>query len=157
MAELEVTVPENSQNIEGVVTIQAPLARVFEAYTDPDLLVRWWGRGNPMKVYEYDCRSGGAWHIAELTEDGTEHAFTGSVHEVAPNERIIQTFEYLGMPERGHVALERADFRSVGNGTTEIRTLSTFQSAADRDGMVASGMETGWRQSIEALGKLIEA
>lgn len=156
MASLKVTVPENSQNIEGIVTIAAPLEKVFEAYTDADLLAQWWGRGNPMKIHHYECRSGGAWHIAEIAGDGSEHAFAGCIHEVAENERIIQTFEYLGLPERGHVALERADFVAIDGNTTEIRTLSTFQTREDRDGMVASGMEGGWRQSIEALGRLIE-
>ena len=121
MATLKVTVPEASQNIEGIVTIKAPLEKVFEAYVDHG-----------------------------------EHGFTGSIHEVATNERIIQTFEYLGLPERGHVALERADFAAVDPQTTEIRTLSTFQSREDRDGMVSSGMEAGWRQSVEALGRLVE-
>jgi hypothetical protein len=62
----------------------------------------------------------------------------------------------MGMPERGHVFLERADFVAVDANTTEIRTLGTAQSLADRDGMIQSGAETGWRQSVEALGKLLE-
>jgi hypothetical protein len=52
--------------------------------------------------------------------------------------------------------LERADFLAVDDRTTEIRTLSTAQSREDRDGMVASGMESGWRESVEALGRLVE-
>ena len=155
MAILEVTVPESSQNIIGVARIKAPRERVFEAYTNPDLFAKWWCRGNPMTIYRYDCKSGGYWHIAERTPGG-EHEFIGSFHEVAVNERIIQTFEYLGMPERGHVFLERSEFVAIDERTTEIRTLSTAQSQAERDGMVASGMEGGWRQSVEALGRLLE-
>ena len=156
MARLEVTVPEDSQNIEGVVTIRAPLAKVFEAYRDPALFAQWWCRGNPMKVHHFDCRDGGSWHITELSEDGKEHSFCGCFHEVASNERIVQTFEYLGMPERGHVMLERASFVAVDAGTTEIRTTGTAQSRQDRDGMIASGAEAGWRQSVNALGRLLE-
>jgi uncharacterized protein YndB with AHSA1/START domain len=156
MATLKVTIPENSQNIEGVATLRAPLERVFEAFVDPELFAKWWCRGNPMKVHHFDCSDGGRWHIAEQTGDGNEYEFTGSFHEVAPNERIIQTFEFLGLPERGHVMLERADFVRIDASTTEIRTLSTAQSREARDGMVASGLEDGWRQSVEALGRLIE-
>lgn len=156
MAKLNVTIPENSQNIAGVVTIHAPLEKVFAAYADPALFTRWWGRGNPMTVHRFDCTSGGGWHVAEQAADGNSYEFTGSFHEVATNERIVQTFEYLGMPERGHVALERADFVAIDDSMTEIRTLSTFQSQQDRDGMVASGMESGWRESVEALGRLVE-
>ena len=156
MAELEIEVPENSQNIVGVVTIKAPLEKVFEAYTTETLFAKWWCRGNPMTVHRFECRDGGGWHIVERSEDGNEYEFLGSFHEVSANERIVQTFEYLGMPERGHVFLERADFVAIDTGVTEIRALSTAQSREDRDGMVASGMEAGWRQSVEALGRLLE-
>lgn len=156
MAHLQVTVPENSQNILGTVTIHAPLAKVFAAYTQEDLFVRWWCRGNAMKVYHFDCQDGGSWHIAEQSEDGNEYEFTGCFHEVAPDQRIVQTFEFLGMPERGHVLLEKVEFVAMGERTTEIRTHSTAMTQADRDGMVASGMESGWQQSVEALGKLLE-
>lgn len=156
MADLKVTIPENSQNIVGLVTIKAPLAKVFEAYTERDLFAKWWGRGKELAVHRFDCRDGGAWHIAEPNEDGPDFEFYGTFHEVAENERIVQTFEFLGMPERGHVLLERADFVAVDPHTTEIRTLSTAQSREARDGMVASGMESGWRESIAALGRLVE-
>lgn len=155
MATLKVTVPENSQNIEGIVRINAPLEKVFAAHIDQALFSQWWCRGNAMTVHHFDGSTGGWWHIAERSDQG-EYEFMGTFHEVAANERIVQTFEYLGMPERGHVALERADFVAIDDGTTEIRTLTTFQSREDRDGMVSSGMEAGWRQSIEALGRLIE-
>jgi uncharacterized protein YndB with AHSA1/START domain len=156
MATLKVKAPEGTQNIEGLVAIRAPLERVFGAYTDAKLVAQWWGRGQPMQIIRYDCRDGGGWHVALHEPDGTEHAFLGCFHEVTANTRIIQTFEYMGMPERGHVLLERADFLAIDANTTEIRTLTTAQSLADRDGMVQSGMEAGWRQSIEALGRLLE-
>lgn len=156
MAKLEVTIPENSQNVLGVATLNAPLEKVFRAYTDETLFAKWWGRGNPLKVHRFDCRDGGGWHVAERSKDGKEHEFMGSFHEVAANERIVQTFEYLGTPERGHVFLERADFVAIDAHTTEIRTLGTAQTREDRDGMIASGAEAGWRQSVEALGRLVE-
>ncbi|MDV2997393.1 MAG: hypothetical protein N4J56_007098 [Chroococcidiopsis sp. SAG 2025] len=110
-----------------------------------------------MKVYRFDCRDGGSWHIAERAEDGNEYEFTGYFHEVAQNRRIVQTFEFLGMPERGHVMLEKAEFVAINDRITEIRTHSTAMNQEDRDDMVASGMESGWRQSVEALGKLLES
>ncbi|MGB3296335.1 MAG: SRPBCC domain-containing protein [Phormidesmis sp.] len=157
MANLKVTVPENSQNILGTVTINAPLAKVFEAYTQEELFTSWWCRGNPMKVHYFDCKDGGSWHITEQSEDGKEYEFIGCFHEVAKDERIVQTFEFLGMPERGHVMLEKAEFVAIDERTTEIRSQSTAMSQEERDGMVVSGMESGWRQSIEALGKLLES
>lgn len=157
MADLKVTVPENSQNILGTVTINAPLEKVFEAYTKEELFASWWFGGNQMKVYRFDCQDGGSWHITGQSEDGREDEFIGCFHEVAQNQRIVQTFEYLGMPERGHVFLEKSEFAAIDERTTEIRTHSTAMSQEERDGMVASGMESGWRQSVEALGKLLES
>jgi uncharacterized protein YndB with AHSA1/START domain len=83
MAHLKVTVPENSQNILGTVTINASLEKVFEAYIKEELFTKWWCRGNPMKVYRFDCQDGGSWHIAEQSEDGNEYEFTGCFHEVS--------------------------------------------------------------------------
>jgi uncharacterized protein YndB with AHSA1/START domain len=157
MAHLKVIVPDNSQNILGTVTIHATLEKVFEAYTKEELFAKWWCRGNLMKVYRFDCQDGGSWHLAEKAEDGKEYEFTGCFHEVAKNQRIVQTFEFLGMPERGHVMLEKAEFVAIDEYTTEIRTHSTAMSIEDRDGMVASGMESGWRQSVDALGRLLES
>ena len=98
-----------------------------------------------MTIHQFECVAGGRWHIAEHAEDGNDYEFMGSFREVAPNERIIQTFEFLGIRERGQVSLERADFIVIDAGTTEIRTRSTAQRREARDGMVASGMEGGWR------------
>jgi uncharacterized protein YndB with AHSA1/START domain len=157
MAHLKVTVPENSQNILGIVTINATLEKVFQAYIKEELFAKWWCRGKKMKVYRFDCKDGGSWHIAEQSSDGNEYEFTGCFHEVTKDRRIVQTFEFLGMPERGHVMLEKIEFVAVDEHTTEIRTHSTAMNQQDRDSMVASGMESGWRQSIEALGKLLES
>jgi hypothetical protein len=60
------------------------------------------------KYVQFDCQSDGSWHIAEPAEDGNQYAFIGCFHEAAIDERIVQTFEFLGMLERGHVMLEKA-------------------------------------------------
>lgn len=158
MATLKVIIPEDSkQNIEGVTTIKAPLEKVFEAHTNLDLFKQWYMRGNEAIVTKFDPVSGGSWHFGEKAEDGNVYDFCGTYHEVAPNERIVWTFEFLGMPERGHVSIERMDFIKVDDNTTEIRTHSTFMSEADRTGMLENGMEQGWRETVEALGALVEA
>jgi uncharacterized protein YndB with AHSA1/START domain len=150
VAKLTLTVPEQSQNIQGVAVIKAPLEKVFEAHTNADLFKQWFARGNDATIHKFDARSGGAWHLTERSAEG-EYSFCGSYHEVAKNERIIWTFEFLGLPERGHVAIERMDLVRIDDNTTEIRTLSTYQTVADRDGMVQSGMEAGWREGLEAM------
>lgn len=155
MANLKIEAPENSQNIIGISTINAPLEKAFEAFVDVDLFKQWWSRGNEMTVYKFEAVDGGSWHIAEKSEEG-EWEFFGTFHEVAKNKRIVQTFEFLGMPERGHVGLQFATFKAIDDNTTEIQEVHVSQSAEDRNGMIESGMEDGWRASVEALGKLLE-
>lgn len=156
MATLRVEIPENSQNILGTTTINAPLEKVFDAYVNKDLFPKWFSGGFKMKVHSFEAKSGGHWHISNFADDGTEYEFVASFHEIAKNERVIWTFEYLGLPERGHVALEKMTFHRVDEKTTEIYTVSTYQSIEERNAMVESGMEDGWRLSIETLEKVLQ-
>jgi len=75
--------------------------------------------------------------------EGNEYAFHGVYHEVLAPERIIQTFEYEGLPEKGHVAIETVRFESLPGNRTKLMCQSVFHSVADRDGMMQSGMEKG--------------
>ena len=78
------------------------------------------------------------------------------MHEVTAPERIIQTFEFEGMPERGHVSLEIARLEELPGGRTKVVVQSIFSSVADRDGMIQSGMERGVTQGYDKLDTLIE-
>jgi uncharacterized protein YndB with AHSA1/START domain len=156
MATLKVEIPENSQNILGTITINAPLEKVFEAHVNKELFEKWFSGGFKMKIHSFEAKSGGNWHITNIDNNGTEYEFVASFHEIAKNERVIWTFEFLGMPERGHVALEKMTFRKVDEKTTEIHTVSTYQSVEERNTMVESGMEDGWRMAIETLEKVAQ-
>jgi uncharacterized protein YndB with AHSA1/START domain len=156
MANVQLTVEPNSQNINIVVTLKAPLEKVYHAYTDQAMLEKWWGQGQPFEMDYFVPGTGGKWRYIQKGPDGNEYAFHGCFHAMEENKMAIQTFEFEGLPESGHVALERADFIKVSDNETEVRITSTFQSVADRDGMVASGMEGGFRASIDALSKLVE-
>jgi hypothetical protein len=66
----QVTVPEGKQNILGIATIDAPVDKVFQAFTDRELFARLWCRGNPLRVHHFDNRDRGAWHVAGRSEGG---------------------------------------------------------------------------------------
>lgn len=100
--------------------------------------------------------SGGRWRYIHKDAQGHEFGFHGVNHEVLPPERIIGTFEYEGSPEKGHVMLETVHFEALPGGRTKITTQSVFQSIADRDGMIRSGMEHGQVDSHERLDELLE-
>jgi uncharacterized protein YndB with AHSA1/START domain len=135
----------------------APRDLVFKAFSDPKLIVKWLGpRGYEMKIDKYESKSGGYYRYIHKDGKGNEYAFHGVIHEVAKPERIIQTFEFEGLPEKGHVTLDTARFEELPGGRTKVILQSVFQSVADRDGMMQSGMERGVKDSHERLDELLE-
>ncbi|PVZ11123.1 SRPBCC family protein [Actinomycetospora cinnamomea] len=131
----------------------APVANVFRAHVDPDLVKRWLGPRNlTMEIHRFDAETGGAYRYTHRDDDG-EYVFYGSFHEVRPTERIVQTFSYEGFPDS--VTLETMTFTDLGDGRTRIEGLSLFESIEARDAMVASGMEVGVREGYEQLDELL--
>jgi uncharacterized protein YndB with AHSA1/START domain len=131
----------------------APRDLVFRAYTDPDLLVQWLGpRRLTMTLDQYEVRDGGRWRYIHTGPDGDEHAFHGFFHGTPSPDGIVQTFEYEGVP--GHVMLDTTTLEDRDDRTL-VRTVSSFQSVEDRDGMVAAGMEEGVSDSGERLEELL--
>jgi uncharacterized protein YndB with AHSA1/START domain len=132
----------------------APRDRVWQAMTKPELVAKWWGRGNKVVVERMELEPGGHWRFVEHSDHGT-HGFEGRYSEIVPPERVVQTFEWDGMP--GHVVLETMTLEDLGDGRTKLVNLSLFMTAADRDGMMSSGMEEGMAQSYEALDRVLAA
>jgi uncharacterized protein YndB with AHSA1/START domain len=135
----------------------APRGLVFRAYTDPKLYTQWLGpRRLAMTLETFEPRNGGMWRYIHEDQDGNEYAFRGVYHEVTAPERIIGTFGFEGLPEKGHVILETVKFESLPGDRTKLTTQSVFQSVADRDGMLRSGMEEGVNEGYERLDELLE-
>jgi len=135
----------------------APRELVFKAHIDPELYVKWLGpRGYTMKLEKFEPRSGGAWRYIHKDKDGHEFAFHGVNHEVLFPERLIGTFEFEGLPEKGHVEMDTAKFEELPEGRTKLTVQAVYQSVADRDGMISSGMEKGVSEGYERLDELLE-
>lgn len=129
---------------------------VFKAFTDPELYVQWLGpRRLKMTLEKFEPKSGGSWRYTHKDEKGNEFGFHGVNHEVTFPERIIGTFEFEGLPEKGHVSLETVRFEELPGGRTRLTNVTVFQTVADRDGMLQSGMEKGMSESFERLDELI--
>jgi uncharacterized protein YndB with AHSA1/START domain len=132
----------------------APRQLVFKAYTDPDLIPKWWGpRYLTTTVDKMDVKVGGRWRYVQRDADGNEYAFNGEYREIVPPDRLSYTFEFEGMP--GHIVLETVLFEER-DGKTKVTVTSLFRSKEDRDGMLQSGMEEGARDSQERLAELLE-
>ena len=134
----------------------APRELVFKAFTDPELYVQWLGpRRLKMTLEKFEPKSGGSWRYTHKDEKGNEFGFHGVNHEVTFPERIIGTFEFEGLPEKGHVSLETVRLEELPGGRTRLTNVTVFQTVADRDGMLKSGMEKGLSESFERLDELI--
>ena len=131
----------------------APRDRVWRAYTEPDLIAQWWGRGNKLVIERMEVVRGGHWRVVEHSPDGETHGFEGRFREVTPKDRISRTFEWDGMP--GYTILETAEFFDTPDGRTRMVGTSLFFSPEERDGMLHSGMEGGLNESYAALDRLL--
>jgi uncharacterized protein YndB with AHSA1/START domain len=134
----------------------APRELVFRAFTDPELVIKWLGpRRLKMTIERYESKNGGAYRYTHEDTNGNKFVFSGVNHEVLAPERIIGTFEFEGLPERGHVALQTAKFEALPGGRTRVTSQSVFQTVADRDGMLQSNMERGLKDSFERLDEVL--
>lgn len=144
-----ITLPSDTE-ICMTRVLDAPRQLVWAAMTQPEHLKRWWGRGNPLDI-TLDFRPGGSYRYVEHS-DGTEYAFRGEIREIVAPERVVQTFEFEGLP--GHIAVETLVLDEK-DGKTTVTITSVFDNQEDRDGMLQSGMETGANQSYDALDALL--
>jgi uncharacterized protein YndB with AHSA1/START domain len=150
-ATAKVTTPTDREiRIERV--FNAPRDRVWKAFTDPKLVAQWWGRGNKLVIERMEVERGGHWRFVEHGPEGV-HGFEGRYREVTPEERLVHTFEWDGMP--GHVIVETVTLEDIGSERTRVVTVSLFHTTEERDGMLAAGMEQGLNESYAALDGLL--
>ena len=138
-------------------TFDAPREEVWKAFTDPEIVPRWWGkRGSTTTVVEMDVRPGGAWRYVSSAPDREDVAFYGEYLEVTPPERIRWTFmfdvEGLG-PQGGP---ETHTFEDLG-GRTTIRSVGHFDSVESIDGALATGMVGGAIETWDRLAEVLAA
>lgn len=146
-----ITTPTDREiHIERIVN--GPRSQVWRAFTDPELVAKWWGRGNKLTIEKHEPVRGGHWRYVEHTDHGA-FGFEGRYREVTPEERIVRSFEWDGMP--AHVLIETLTLQDLGDGRTKILMDSLFHSREERDGMMQSGMEGGLNESLDALDRLL--
>jgi uncharacterized protein YndB with AHSA1/START domain len=151
-----ITAEPGRQEIFITREFDAPRDLVFKAFTDPRLLIQWLGPQRlTMTVETFESKTGGSWRFIHKDKDGNAYGFHGVHHEIAPPERVIRTFEFEGLPEKGHTSLETARFEEMPGGRTKLITQSVFQSVADRDDMIQSGMEEGVNESYNRLDDVL--
>jgi uncharacterized protein YndB with AHSA1/START domain len=152
-----VTAEPGKQEVFITREFDAPRELVFKAHTDPDLYAQWLGpRGYEMVLETFEPHSGGRYRYIHKDPQGNEYGFHGVFHEIS-EALMIQTFEFEGLPEKGHVTLDTMRLEKLPGDRTRITVQSVFQSVADRDGMIQSGMERGVREGYERLDERLAA
>jgi uncharacterized protein YndB with AHSA1/START domain len=133
----------------------APRQLVYKAWTTPELVKRWWsGHRGEVKSAEIDLRVGGRWRYVMVADGGFEVAFHGEYREIVPNERIVATEVYEGVPEVE--ALNTVTFAEAV-GRTTLSMLVQHASKEARDAHMASGMEAGMREAMDLLERVANA
>jgi uncharacterized protein YndB with AHSA1/START domain len=146
-----VTLPTDEQ-ILITREFDAPKDLVYKAYTTPELVMRWWsGRRGEMTSAEIDLRVGGTWRYVMVAHGGQEVAFHGEYREIVPNERIVTTEVYEGIPDGDDdPALNIVTFTEA-DGRTTLTILMQVSSKEIRDMIIDSGMEGGMQEGMDLL------
>ena len=149
-----VTLPTDEQ-ILITRAFDAPQHLVYKAFTTPELVKRWWhaNRGE-MTIAEIDLRVGGNWRYVMVTDGGVEVGFHGEYREIVPNERIVSTEIYEGLPEvvseEEAATVNTATFAEA-DGRTTLTILVQATSKVSRDAIIDSGMEAGLQDALDLL------
>jgi uncharacterized protein YndB with AHSA1/START domain len=142
------------RQIKAERVFNAPRDKVYKAMTDPELIPKWWGRRKDTTIVEeMDVRVGGRWRFVSESDDGTQ-GFSGTFRELDEPVRVVQTFEWDGMP--GYISVDAMDLEDLGDGRTKVVSTSTFHFPEERDGMLSSGMEIGMGETYDRLEELLE-
>jgi uncharacterized protein YndB with AHSA1/START domain len=154
-----VTLPADTQ-IKIVREFNAPRHLVYKAYTTPELIKRWWNaKRGVVTVAEVDLRVGGKWRYVMVTPDGVDVGFHGEFREIIPNQRIVSTEIFEGIPgmemppeqsDDDAAAVNTVTFTEK-NGRTTATTLSEYPSREVRDLVIESGMEAGMQDAMDLL------
>ena len=132
----------------------APKHLVYKAWTTPELVKRWWNaKRGEVTVAEIDLRIGGAWRSVMVTEDGFEVGFHGEYREIVPDERIVSTELYEGVPD-GEPTLNTLTLTET-DGRTTLTILVEAPSREVRDAIIGSGMEAGMQDAMDLLEEIV--
>jgi len=134
-------------------TFKAPAAKVFAAYTDPELVAQWWApKGGSLRVEAMDARPGGSYRYHQRTPDGYEMVFVGRYIEVTPVTRLVYTFEVEGQP--GSQVTATVELHETA-GATHLTLTNLCTTKEQRDMMVSYGAAAGAKASWDRLAEVI--
>jgi len=150
----------------------APRALVFEVWTTPKHIHRWWGPNDfTCPVCEMDLRPGGDYQFVMRGPDGTDYPMRGKVLDVVVPERIVMSEDCTDHPDEWHDLVDpnrdksnknpageittTVTLEEVGPAKTRVTIHSVFETKAIRDAMVNMDMSEGWKQTLDKMDALL--
>jgi len=146
-----VTLPTDTQ-IQVTRDFAAPKHLVYKAWTTPELIKRWWhAKRGEATIAEVDLRVGGKWRWVMVTNNGLEVAFHGEYREVVPNERLVYTEVFEGIPGGDAYPAEITITFAESDGRTTLTQLTDVADQETRDMILSTGMEDGLQDALDLL------
>ena len=152
---LQVTTPSDREIVLTRV-FDAPRQMVFDAFTRPELLRRWFGaRGWNLVVCEVDLRVGGGWRFVSRGPDGAEMGQGGVYREVVPPDRLVYTelFDDQSYPGESLIAHDFAE----QDGRTTLTSTLLYATREGRDTVLRYPMARGVAESYDRLAELLRS
>ena len=141
--------------LELTRTIDAPRARVYEAWTDPQQMAQWFApKPFALIVRAMDVRSGGRFSMAMRAPDGTEHAFSGVYRELVPPAKLSWTGEFANGPADQLSTV--VTFEAQGQ-QTKVHARQTFRVMTPETEYAAQGARQGWTMTLDQLAAFCAA
>lgn len=154
MTKTNIVAEPGKQDIVISRIFDAPQKLVFKTWTDPQYIPEWWGpRSITTVVDKLEARKGGIWRFVQYDNDGNEYAHNGVYHEVVSPNRLVNTYEFEGVPS---VGLVTTTFEEQPGGKTMFTETSLFPSVEVRNGVLQSGMTEGAVELMERLEELLK-
>ena len=151
-AKTKIKAEDNKQELVITREFDLPLALLFKAYVEPDLVAQWMGT----KVLKLENKKHGSWQFETTDPKGNKHGFNGVIHEFVPHQKITRTFEMENTPFP--VQLEFLAFEPLTEGTSKLTMHIVYKSVAHRDQMLAlpfaKGLNMAHNRLQEILNKL---
>ena len=146
-----VTLPTDTQ-IRITREFDAPPRLVYKAYTTPELVKKWWSaKRGEVTIAQIDLRVGGKWRFVMIADGGFEVGFHGVYKEIVPNQRLVSTEVYEGIPNADDNGSLNTLTLSEKNGRTVLTVLCEYYTQEVRDMVIQSGMEGGMQDAFDLL------
>lgn len=151
--ELKTKIHAEADKQELIITreFDLPLALLFKAYEDPEIVAQWMGT----KVVRLENRKHGSWQYETSHEGQVVFAANGVILDFIPNQKITRTFqmEQSTFP----VQLEFLEFESLSDNTSKLRMQIVFKSVAFRDQLLQMPFAQGLSMAHDRLQHILQA